>query len=304
MLEKLLDEVYNQIRKENAKEDLTAVPHSDDFAKQIQSILGIPPADLKMYVNILKEAHKVFVFEIVKDDPDHEIKRIDGYVDANLQTITRLKNYYQSRLMEEYEKRFKKRVLVHQIVKEIFPNIKLYNNTSLGFVANKAIMLEEYEKLIEKEYSEFSEEWKSRRLQEIIEEQKKISSRNAKSEAGTDSWGGEGSSAEAGSTRRAIDSEEYKDFPNKNTKEAVRKMLKVYGIDFFYRVHLRKYDFEVIINAIEWREIDRKTDLRMLKEHLKKMKMNYERDPELEKYSDQMYRLERIISRHISTARA
>ena len=43
--------------------------------------------------------------------------------------------------------------------------------------------------------------------------------------------------------------------------------------------------------------------MRMLKEHLKKMKMNYERDPELEKYSDQMYRLERIISRHISTAR-
>ena len=242
MLEKLLDEVYNQIRKENAKEDLTAVPHSDDFAKQIQSILGIPPADLKMYVNILKEAHKVFVFEIVKDDPDHEIKRIDGYVDANLQTITRLKNYYQSRLMEEYEKRFKKRVLVHQIVKEIFPNIKLYNNTSLGFVANKAIMLEEYEKLIEKEYSEFSEEWKSRRLRKLLKAEGCLTQR--KVGGGNRFMGRQGSSTATGSTRRAIDSENTRIFQQEH-QEAVRKMLKVYGIDF-YQVHLRKYDFEVI----------------------------------------------------------
>jgi hypothetical protein len=50
------------------------------------------------------------------------------------------------------------------------------------------------------------------------------------------------------------------------------------------------------------KEIDRKADLKLLKDHLKKVKMNYARDPELEKYSDQIYRLERLLSRHMVTS--
>lgn len=301
MLEKMIAEVHNLIRKANAKEDLTAVPHSDDFAKHVQSILGITPTDLKLYVSILKDSHKIFIFEIVKEDPDHEIKKIEGYVDADLHTISRLKNYYQHRLMEEYEKRFHKHVLVHQIIKDIFPNIKMYNNTSLGFIANKAIMLEEYENLIEKDYTEFSEENKNSLFRDIVSQHQKTAAIFGDH---ADSGDAQAGPAPDSSSRRAVDSEEYQNFPNKNSKESIRKMLKVYGVDFFYRVHLRKYDFEIIFNAIEMREIDRKPDLKILKDHLKKLKMNYDRDPELEKYSDQIYRLERIISRHITTAHA
>jgi hypothetical protein len=301
MLEQMIAEVHNLIRKANSKEDLTAVPHSDDFAKHVQSILGITPTDLKLYVSILKDSHMIFVFEIVKEDPDHEIKKIEGYVDADLHTISRLKNYYQHRLMEEYEKRFHKHVLVHQIIKEIFPNIKMYNNTSLGFIANKAIMLEEYENLVEKDYSDYSEENKNALFRDIISEHQK-STLSHESQIGSGDM--PAAQAQDASSRRAIDSEEYRNFPNKNSKESIRKMLKVYGVDFFYRVHLRKYDFEIIFSAVEMREIDRKPDLKILKDHLKKLKMNYDRDPELEKYSDQIYRLERIISRHITSAHA
>ncbi|HOO71486.1 MAG TPA: hypothetical protein PK926_06970 [Spirochaetota bacterium] len=301
MIEKPLNEIYTLVQKENAKEDISAVPHSDDFSKQVQSLLGISQADLKMYINILKESHKLFVFEIVKEDPDHDIKKIEGYVDADLKTISRLKSYYQNKLMEEYEKKYRKRLLVHQIVKEIFPQIKLLNNTTLGFIANKAIMLEEYENLIEKEYFEYSDSWKDDKLNDLIEEYNKISSKNKEAENKDDAVTA-GKISSIPSNRRAIDTEEYQEFQSKNTKESIRKMLKVYGVDFFYRVHLRKYDFDIIINAVEMREIDRKPDLKILKEHLKKIKMNYNRDPELEKYADQIYKLERLISRNIVTA--
>jgi hypothetical protein len=238
MIETTIKEIHALIQKQNAIEELTAVPHSDDFARSVQSLMGVSTADLKMYVNILKEAHMVFVFEIVRDDPDHDVKKVEGYVDADLPTIIRLKNFYQKKLMEEYENRYKKRLLVHQIVKEIFPQIRLLNNTSLGFLANKAIMLEEYENLMEKEYTQYSDAWKDSKLQEILNEQARFSSRRAdeaeKSPDGSADRGGP-----LAPNRRAVDSDEYHEYQSKHSKEAIRKMLKVYGVDFFYRVQLR-----------------------------------------------------------------
>ena len=301
ILEKSILEVFNLIKKENSQNTLEAIPHSDTFAKNIQSLLGISVTDLTLIVNLLKEAHKIFIFEIAKEDRDREIRKIEGFVETDLQTITRLKNYYQTKLMEEYEQKFNKRIMVHQIVKEIFPKIHIINNTQLGFIANKAIMLEEFENLINKEYIEYSEKWKDEKLQEIIKENEKIIFKENKTESAQNESTGDKSDL---SQRRAIDSEEYKSYSTKQSKESIKKLLKIYGVDFFYRVHLRKYDFETLINAIEMNEINRRSDLKKLKDLIKKIKMNYHRDKELANYNDDIHRLERVISRYMVSTNA
>ena len=70
-------------------------------------------------------------------------------------------------LCQLYEKQFKKHLLIHQLIKELFPIIKNFNNTELGQIANKAIMLNEYERMIEKDFNEFSTEFQERQLIEI-----------------------------------------------------------------------------------------------------------------------------------------
>jgi hypothetical protein len=299
MLENTIKEIFNWIKKENAKDSLGSIPHSDTFAKQIMAAMGVPESELKKIIDILKESHKILVFEISKEDPLHNLKKTEAFVEADLMTIARLKNFFQKKLMEEYENKYSKRLNVHQIIKEIFPNIRMLNNTPLGYIANKAIMLEEYENLLEKEYQYYSETWKDNRLQELTVENREFFTETKKKGPGGDNDTIIKEKQTDPSKRRAIDSDEYSNFAARQSKESIKKLLQIYGVDFFFRVHLRKYDFDIIIAAIEIKEIDRKSDLRLLKEMIKKIKLNFERDPELEKHEDKLYKLERAISRHM-----
>ena len=109
MLDKFLDEIFSRIVGYNSKANNDAIPHSDNFSKEIQSLLGIDQPEIERIIRIMKDSHKIFSFEIIKEDPENEIKRIEGYVETDLQTIRKLKNYFQKLLMDEYEKQFNKR---------------------------------------------------------------------------------------------------------------------------------------------------------------------------------------------------
>ncbi len=158
MLDKFVEEIFVKIVGHNAKANNEAIPHSDNFMKEIQSLLGIEQPEIDRIIRILKDSHKIFTFEIIKEDPENEIKRVEGYVETDLQTIRKLKNYFQKLLMDEHEKQFNKRMLVHQIVKDIYARASFYKNTMLGQVGNKAIMLEEYEGFIERTFNEYTEQ--------------------------------------------------------------------------------------------------------------------------------------------------
>ena len=295
MLSKLLEEIMLKIIESNAKNNIDSIPHSDVFRKNIISSMGILDNQLNQILNILKESHRIFIFEIIKENKEKEIKKIEGYVEANLGTINRLKTFFQNLLMTEYEKKFNKRLLVHQIIKEIYQQRSIYQNTPIGQIGNKAIMLEEFSNLIEKHYGEYTAAWQENKLKELLE---KIEQTNQENQESQERAPEEVSRA----SRRAIDTKEFSEIAAKGNKESLKRILSIYGVEFFFRVNLRKYNFDIIQAAIESGEIDHKADLKMLKEMIQKVKLNIKKDPKLMEYSDELYKLERATSRGILTS--
>ena len=100
---------------------MRAIPHSDDFMKYIASSMGIEADLVRRIIRVLLNSHRIFSMEIVAEDSVRSIPRVEGYVVADINVVRRLKSYFQSELMVEYEKQYQKRYLFHQIVKEIFP---------------------------------------------------------------------------------------------------------------------------------------------------------------------------------------
>lgn len=303
MFRELVRDIYNKIAEQNAKNNMDAVPHSDSFLKMLVSSMGVTDHDIRQVLNILKESHKIFIFEILKEDKQHDVKKIEGYVITDLPTISRLKTFYQNLLMSEYEKQFKTRMLVHQIVKEVYQKAHLIKNTPLGQIANKAIMLEEFQNLIEKHYDQYVDEWQQKKLNELIMMGEQALQAQKKVVPEEESREQDSTPAPLGidipSDRRAIDTEAYASLLMQDQQKSLKKVLSIYGVEFFFRVNLRKYNFDIIRDAIERGEIDRKTDLKLLKNMIQNMKSNFERDPGLVERQDALYKLERTASRFI-----
>ncbi|MBP7735335.1 MAG: hypothetical protein KA369_05110 [Spirochaetes bacterium] len=294
MLDKIIDEVIKKITAYNAKGNQDSIPHSDNFEKEIQSLLGIDQPELLRIIRILKDSHKIFSIEIIKEDPENDVKRIDGYVEADLQTIRKLKNFFQKFLMDEYEKQFNKRLLFHQIVKDMYSRPQFYKNTLIGQIGNKAIMLDEYEGYIERNFNEFTDAWKAGKLKELLlMNENKLLNDPAPSSGGKNLKGG------GASSQRAVDSAQYQKYSNDKSKQSLSKVLQIYGVEFFFRINLRKYNFDLLTQIVESGEIDRRSDLTLLRDMIQNMKENIGRDPKLGEYTDKIYRLERIISRQM-----
>jgi hypothetical protein len=295
MLDKIINDVFSKVLEHNSKVNIDAIPHSDLFLKEIQSLLGIDQAEINRIIRILKDAHKIFTFEIVKEDIENEVKRVDGYVETDLQTIRKLKNYFQKLLMDEYEKQFNKRQMVHQIVKDIYSRGSFYKNTMIGQIGNKSIMLEEYEGLIERNFNEYTETWKTKKLAElIVAEGNKMLSEDVPEAAPP-----EEQKKTKGTSKRAVDSPQYNNYSTDRSHQSLDKVLQIYGVEFFFRINLRKYNFDMLRQIIESGTIDKRSDLILLKEMIQHMKANIGRDPQLGEQMEKIYKLERIISRQM-----
>lgn len=289
MLDKSVEELYKKIAESNTTLNIDAIPDSDTFIRKMESFLGITTGELKKYISILRDSHKILIMELEKEDKSRDIKKIEGYVVADLEIIKNLKTYFQKVLEEGYNKQYHTNLQVHQIIKEIFPKLASLKNTPLGQIANKSIMLEEFQKYVEKVYEEFTPEWQETKYQEILsfyEEKETVPDPEDEKIilAETDE-------------RRAIDDDLYKDFRSGSVTKAVNKLLQIYGVDFFFRVYLRKYEFEFLKNVIEAGHIDKKTDLKLLKAMLKKIRTNFDKDNKLIEHSEELYQLEKAVTK-------
>jgi hypothetical protein len=293
----IIDEVYEEIKKRNEKVDLRAVPHSDDLLKFITSSMGIDIELVRKLIRVLITSHKVFSMEIVAEDKSRNVPRVEGYVVADINVIRRLKSYYQHELMTEFEHQVHKRLLIHQILKEMLPILKSYNNTLLGQLTNKAIMLEEYERLLEKNFSEYTEEWQQVHLQEEMDQQEL--GPHVIKRGGTSATGNGKKAAGETPANRAVDSQQYKEYMSKSKNYPLQRILRIYGLKFFVQVNLRKYQFEYLCKLVNDGQINRRADLMQLRELINTVKNNINSDLELKKYVEQLYDLERVVTHKI-----
>jgi len=305
MKNEIVDRVFKRIVSCNQGMNLNAIPHSDIFQNEIISLLGITKNELDVILSILKESHKILVMEIAKEEPRKNLDKISGYVDADLHTIQKLKEVFYNALVNEYEKDYHKKKTAGQIIKELIPRISYINHSPIGKFLNKAIMLDEFERHIERNYREFTEEWKDENytvqlsvneefLKNIGSEKKTSPKENGKGNEPAPSL------IKSQVSKRAVDSPLHEEYQNQNSGESISKMLQIYGVDFFYRVNLRKYNFDIIEQAIDNGIITRRQDLNILKEMLKQMRSHFGIDSKLEEYYDVIMSLDRKISRSLS----
>jgi len=310
LTQKLLDDLYHEIELKNKELSPLSIPHSDTLTKQVISSLGMSPENMRCAILLLCDAHRIFSMEIVAQDTNRGIDRVEGYIVANRDIISNLKVYFQDLLSQIYEKQFHKHLLVHQIIKEIFPIIKSFNNTDLGQVTNKTIMLMEYERLIEKDPQDFSDDYIEKKMIEIATREKiTYTPRNGvpivppqdpiQSMTPPSLSRVTNSASMHGGFARAVDSPEYQDFAEKKNKYPIQRILNIYGIDFFIKVSMRKYQFDYLRQLVEDRQITKKEDLNLLKSTVEKVKANIFHDKELERNRELIYALERAVSHAI-----
>ncbi|HQL42774.1 MAG TPA: hypothetical protein PL073_02640 [Spirochaetota bacterium] len=300
----IFDDIYHEIRKRNTSGGFKAVPYSDEFIKYTAGYYGLSMELIKNIIQILINSHKIFSIEIIAEDKVRDIAHVEGYVVCDLVILRKLKSFYQSELIIQYENEFHKRLMVHQVVKEIFPMLHSLNNTDIGKVANLAIMLEELERFMEKHYEEFTEEWKAKRLAYEIS----LSNIDTQLERKVEKQKVAGRSSSPGELKdrrkkRVVDAPQYNEFIDKSKSYPLERIFQIYGIDFFLRVQLRNYKFDYLKELVETKKIKRKSDLLLLKNMLNAVLHNRNSDHNLAQYEDAIYELMQTVNHHLFVER-
>ncbi|HOE21182.1 MAG TPA: hypothetical protein PKJ69_09515 [Spirochaetota bacterium] len=300
----IFDDIYHEIRKRNTSGGFKAVPYSDEFIKYTAGYYGLSMELIKNIIQILINSHKIFSIEIIAEDKVRDIAHVEGYVVCDLVILRKLKSFYQSELIIQYENEFHKRLMVHQVVKEIFPLLRSLNNTDIGKVANLAIMLEELERFMEKHYEEFTEEWKAKRLAYEIS----LSNIDTQLERKVEKQKVAGRSSSPGELKdrrkkRVVDAPQYNEFIDKSKSYPLERIFQIYGIDFFLRVQLRNYKFDYLKELVETKKIKRKSDLLLLKNMLNAVLHNRNSDHNLAQYEDAIYELMQTVNHHLFVER-
>jgi hypothetical protein len=293
----LVEKVYNEILLINSRDNESAVAVSDTFVKDFMSSQGYSEGDIKHAITILAESHKIFVMTIHKENLKQNIKRVEAYVVSEPSILHQLKLRFQQRLVEVYEKDKNKKLSYSRIIREFLTNISLMAGSPLGKLANITIMLNEYENLIFNHSEEYSEEWKEIKLNEVL---KSLNTFNEKEQEVASHEPDEISlptKVKASSERRAVNSPDFDKFQEHSETLSPEKVLRIYGPTFFFRVKLRKYEFLYLAEIIEKGYIKQYRELVILKDMLKTIKGNFERDKDLSDHFEEIYKLDRVVSR-------
>lgn len=291
----LTDRIFESIKNYNTSEYDPSVPMSDQFMKDFTAAEGYSESETKTGIMILNESHRVFIIAISKENRQTGSKKIDGYVVADESVISNLRSIYQRRLTELYNKEKGTRFGYPQVIKDIMNRMASLVNTPLGRVANIAIMLNEYQNLMAKYPEEFTDSWCEEKLDEYLEH-------SSFSEEGDGEETGEDETREGGvkgAATRAVDTPEYEVYSRDDKTLTPQKMLMVYGADFFFRVKLRKYEFSLLRDMILEGHIKRKSDIVLLRGMIKTIKGNFDRDPKLNDYFEDIYHLDRELSKKL-----
>ncbi|MCE9499483.1 MAG: hypothetical protein K8R21_03125 [Leptospira sp.] len=283
---KTLFDLAEQVKLENTK-GKEKIPTSDVFLRKMTIHFSRTEEEIKKFIVSLREAHYIFVINIVMPDPNLFVNSLDAYVYAEPGILTELKRFADGRIEQIYEGTFYKRKSAFQIVRELFPKIREYNNTPIGKAINEVVMLEEYNRLLASNPYEYSEVWKKERLYSIYQESDdEMIPVNPTDEGPV----------------RAVD--QVRDAnANSSTNSKWGKTTSQFSVEFLVRIHFRKYEFETIRKLILTGRITKEHDLIYIRDTLKKMEGRTNIDHILKHYMNQMVELRRLAQAKLNIIR-
>jgi hypothetical protein len=299
MSKKIALEIFEEIIKKNEKTGKDSVPHSDDFMHYLYISIGIEADFARKLVKALINSHKIFAIEIAAEDKVNNQPRIEGYVECNLKTVNRLKLFFQDELIRQYETDHYKRVSYHQLIKEIMPIINTLNNTPIGQTANKAIMMGELERMMEKNFEEYTEEWKEKNFDiEINKAIAGVQGDKSKQDAQLNEGQSKTNKSDI-SDKKTANIKNYSELISKNKNYPLDRVLKIYGVDFFLQAQLRRRQFNYLTKLVEAEKYLKSSDLLLLKDMLFDIKKDINSDSNLAGFRDEIYSLERSITHRL-----
>lgn len=300
-------ELYTAIRSHNqGSRGHLLIPESDTFNKDYANTLGLNPHRVKQYLQSLKEAHHIFIFNITKADTDRNIAPLDGYVVAEQEIMENLLPLYESKLHQEYMNQNNPDKSTDGILKELLPQMNVYNNSPLGKILNVVQMLREYNHFLRDHPEEFTEEFRGDRLRENLEEKgfivfdqetnKHIAKELfEKKQSEVEVEEGDYYSVDESTPENTYATSYLKDRINLTFEKA----LKIYGLQFIVRFHFNRNQFSLVENLINQNRYFDLQDLLFIKRQIRAVMKELNNNPSLVMHRSDIYSLDRTLSKTI-----
>jgi hypothetical protein len=295
-LEELLKTIYIDIRKQNCERSPQAIPQSDIFFEYLTKTYSVIPYAIPNLIKILVDVHKIFSFKIVEADRKNSIRRVEGFVVVEGNIIKSLLEFFTDELIREYSHEFSAKYSVEKIIKEFFPKLDEYNNTTLGKTANIVINLMSFQSTLERAIMQYNPKWQEKQIRIEIEKSDDLSSFIDQPGGNLQNRGGGAAHDADDKNRRITDTPKYEEFKKYMSRNTIEKTLTVYGMEFYSRVCFREYQFSLVQKLIEDDHINDVDDLLIVKKVLRKTRANSDQDLNLQKYAHDINDLEKAIN--------
>ena len=308
----ILMEIVSRIRKQNEGKgsEPEPIPLSDTIYKHLLADICESRDKMFYYLRLLSESHYIFVISLIEEDESHNMGGVYGYVVAEPLIVDSLKESSAYGLEAAYEQQFYKRKPCEGIIRELLPQAKIYNNTPLGRALNMAVMLQQFAKILRVDYEEYTEVWKRSKLLELLPELKKADFEQSESEdEAVDTEPDTAASApsqeeeqkedsteeqERRKVQRAVDTKEMEEIQKMDKSGQWGRAVDKYGTEFLIRIHLRKHEFDRLRWLMRTNRIAKESDLRYIRDSVRKMEGRLSLDAKLKKFQREMLEVKRI----------
>ncbi|MCC5813431.1 MAG: hypothetical protein JJT78_01625 [Leptospira sp.] len=287
---KIALELAEMIKDINAsgRDGRERIPNTETHMKEWCAHFAMEETAIRKILTELKDAHYIFVINIVVPDTNLFLPGTDSFVYAESSLLNDLKRYSELRLEKTYESTFYKKKSPFQIIKELFPKAKEYNNTPMGKALNEAVMIEEFSRVLANSAVEYTDSWKKNKIKDIYSEaDEEVPSLEEELEQKS----------------RAIDQLPKEKDNSENPNSQWSKVTNSFPIEFLLRIHFRKYEFDTVKKLIQTGKIKDEENLKYIRDTLQTMESRTSQDTILKRHLNEMIELRRITQGKLNLLR-
>jgi hypothetical protein len=283
---KILQEIANQIKEENLR-GKERIPTSETFIKKMMTQHSKTAEEIFTCLDNLHELHFIFKISLVQPDQELYLESVEGYVYAEASVLNDVKNQSEQKLVAAYENTLYKRKSAFQITRELFNKVKEYNNTDLGRALNETVMLEEFLRIISSNAFEYSDSYRKEKLYKLFkEDEPAILSHHEMY-------------TEDELSPSNTEKQRYFDPGNSKWSKAVNQ----FSVPFLIKIHFRKYEFDIVKKLINTQKITMLEDLVFIRNTLKFLEIQLDKDIILKYHIEKIIELRRITQGKINALR-
>lgn len=284
--------VFDEIRDRNTRPVKDPVPLSSPFHHYLEKKFGIREEKVPELMAMLKNAKMIFGLNLAGSEQSSSGSLV-GYVITRGDVIQQARKRAEEALEKLYTDEFHRKISSEKIITELRPKRDEYANTPLGITANMVSLLIHFQSLLERNILQYSDKIKEKLLAEELDKGGPVNSYLGIGAAPSQSRSAVPASAQKKAAapapeeiqKKSRDSAKYEDLRNHTGSDSPEKTLKLYGIEFYTRVCFRDYQFAHMQKLVEDGYISKSHDLKTVKVHLEKERMNSDKDLRLIDYA-------------------